>query len=326
MNDRFLHELRREPRPEFAGELRERLRRQGVAGADDAPRPHRLRLALAAAGVVVIAISAFTLPAVRASAQAFLDLFRVRNFTAVTVNDERMKQLRDGKIDLQSILAGDVEKLHEPGPPRVFQSPGEAMSLLGYLPKVPARLPSGMHADTVWVHGESASRLTLDMTKLRDVLQTLDIHDVIVPDQLNGQQVTVRVPLTVIQQFRSADRQAELIQSRGPEVELPQGADLAQLGEIGLRIVGVEPNEARRLAHAIDWRSTAVVPVPANAGAFREVDVRGHRGLMVSRVGTDNRGRHREGAIVFWSENDMVFALTSDVSNVDLLEMANSIQ
>jgi hypothetical protein len=276
---------------------------------------------------VIVAASAFTLPAVRASAQAFLDLFRVRNFTAVTVNEERMKQLRDGKLDLKSILAGDVEKLHEPGAPRVFQSPGEAMSLLGYLPKVPTRLPSGLRADTVWVTGESTTRLTLDMTKLRDVLQTLDIHDVMVPDQLNGQQVTVRVPLTVIQKFRSADRQAALIQSRGPEVELPPGADLTQLGEIGLRIVGVEANEARRLAHAIDWRSTAVVPVPANAGAFREVEVHGHHGLMVSRVGTDDtRGRHREGAVVLWTENDMVFALTSDISNVDLLEMANSIQ
>ena len=329
MNDRFLNEHRREPRPEFAGALHQRLRAQGEAGEIAAERRRPLRLALVAACAVIAIGAAFMLPAVRASAQAFLDLFRVRNFTAVTVSETRLKQLRDGKVDLQSVLGGPVEKVKDGGAPRPLHSVGEAMPVLGYLPKTPTRLPAGLAADTVWVHDASEANVTLDTHKLRDVLETLDIRDVIVPDQLNGQRVTVRVAPVVTQEFHGGDRRAALIQSRSPEVALPPGADLAQLGEIGLRIIGLDANQARSLARSIDWRSTAVVPVPANVGAFREVDVNGHRGLMVTCTAPDAKkgdGGRRAGTVILWSEDDMVFALSSDVGNVDLLDMANSIR
>ena len=96
MNDEFLKHVRREPRPEFARDLRERLRRQEPGDAPSARAPFVARLAPAwsAALAAVVVAALFAIPAVRVSAQAFLDLFRVRNFAAVTRSEEHTSELQ----------------------------------------------------------------------------------------------------------------------------------------------------------------------------------------------------------------------------------------
>jgi hypothetical protein len=90
MDDRFLYEARRDPGREFATRLRARLGREErtvrVGGV-------RLAPALAAATVVGLVASLFVFPSVRASAQAMLDLFRVRNFAPVTFDADRFEKL-----------------------------------------------------------------------------------------------------------------------------------------------------------------------------------------------------------------------------------------
>src|SRR5438552_467447 len=118
MDDKFLYDARRPPRREFAEQLRARL------GGEALPAPHRAtaRHMPAWAGIaaaVAIGALAFALPSVRASAQAFLDLFRVRNFAAVPVDPARIDQLENGRLDLKQLLGDHVETLQEPGPPRV---------------------------------------------------------------------------------------------------------------------------------------------------------------------------------------------------------------
>src|SRR5215467_11205647 len=91
MDDRMLHEYRRDPDPEFARNLRERLRRQ------ESPRAlsGRSLVRVLAAGCAVLAVVAlFAIPSVRVSAQALLDYFRVRRFAAVQFSQSRMETLR----------------------------------------------------------------------------------------------------------------------------------------------------------------------------------------------------------------------------------------
>src|ERR1041385_5776542 len=105
MDDQFLNEQRRDPDSGFAARLHERLKSQGAARPTWRPAWTGIKLApLAAGGVAMGAmILLFTLPSVRASAQAFLDLFRVRSFAAVPVNEERIEKLKDGNIDLKGL-------------------------------------------------------------------------------------------------------------------------------------------------------------------------------------------------------------------------------
>lgn len=328
MDDRFLHEMRRDPDPKFADGLRDKLRRQNspVARLTGWPRLHP---ALAGALAVVLIAVSFSFPAVRASAQAFLDLFRVRNFAAVTVDAARIKQLEDGKLDLKALLGQHVQTLQEPGPAVLFPTAQAASASAGFAVRVPSTLPNGLTADSVAVQGAGAVRGTVDAQKLRHVMEALDIRDVAVPMQLDGQSFTLRMPPVVAQKFRHERFEMHLMQARSPQIELPPGVDLAQIGEIGLRIVGLDPAEARRFAHTIDWRTTMLVPVPSNAGSFSQVDVNGNRGLLVTTEGNDGGDsgrRHRPANLLLWSEGEMVYALGGNLNRMDLLQMANSIQ
>jgi hypothetical protein len=330
MDDRFLNELRREPSPEFARELHERLRRQGPAVAPArAWRPLQWAVPLAGGLAVALVVLSFAFPAVRASAQAFLDLFRVRNFAAVSVDPARFERLRDQKLDLASLLSDRVETPAQSPAPRVVASPQAAAALAGFAVRVPAEPPRGFVPDTIAVMEGATVSFRVHTAILREALEKLDIRDLQVPEGLDGQTVTARTSPTVAQRFVRERERIEFVQARSPEMSLPAGVDLERFGEIGLRIAGLDAGEARRFARSIDWHGTLVVPVPVNASSFTETSVRGARGLLVSfkeGAAAGPHGHRREGTLLLWSEGEMVYALTANLPDLLLVQMAESVR
>lgn len=330
MNDKFLNEGRREPRAEFARSLRERLRALESRESDPGRVRARFSPAVAAFASLLVIVGLFSIPAVRASAQAFLDLFRVRNFAAVTVDAQRMEMLRGQQFDVESVL-GKPEQILDPGPARAFPNAQEAALATGYTLRQAVGMPSGLRADTTWVRGESRTRLRIDGSRMRGLLASLAIDDIQLPPAIDGAEVNVHLmPVARTTYRREGGHEIMLIQSPSPEFSLPSGIQMAQLGEIGLRVAGLSPSEARRMSQSIDWHSTLLVPVPGGASSFREVDVRGHKGLLVAldeRSGGKRRRLQGERTQLLWSDGDRVFALVGrDVSDVELLQMANQVQ
>ena len=335
MDDRFLNEHHREPRSGFAHALRERLRGLEELEAEDRGWLRLAPVSVALAGAALVA-ALFLIPSVRIAAQSVLDLFRVRTFAAVQFDAARLDKLKElagarndeEPRDLTLLGIEKTETLKDPGKPAVYPSLGAA-SLAANLSfvRTPAWLPGGMKLDTVMVQGEGAARLTVRAARLRSLLDALDLRDVQVPANVDGQQLTVRMPPAVIQNFRSDRREAHLLQATSPEVTLPPGVDLAQLGEIGLRILGLEPGEAHRMAHAIDWRTTLLVPVPINAASFRQVSVQGHPALLItSNGGTVDGHMRREGSMLLWTEGDRVLALGGELREMELMQIAESLR
>ncbi len=329
MDDRFLHEMRRDPPPEFTARLKSRLDHDGEArplGTGWA-LPRFNALAATATAVTVVALL-FLFPSMRAWAQAFLDQFRVRGFTAITVNEDRMKQLQSAQIDLEHLIGDQIQEVKKPGEPQVFATPEAAGAAAGIAVRTPADLPSGLSLSSVRVMDEGEARITASSTKLDRIMQSLDIRDLPIPASLDGQVATVHMNRAVQMSYaRGSDTPSvRFIQARSPEVSLPAGVDLPLLGEIGLRILGVERSEAHRLAQSIDWRGTLVIPVPAAASSFREVTVAGNRGLMIESTVDRKDGRHVRENLVVWSEGENVYGLGGSIGEVELLEMANSVR
>ena len=330
MDERFLHELRREPNPGFARALRERLR--GLE--DDAPaRGFRLMPALASAAGIALIVGLFTVPAVRVAAQNALDLFRVRTFAAVEVDQSRLDQLRAIHDQLgqdpAALVFDHQEVLQEPGQPMDYPSADLAGNAAGLpnlrQPRLP--LPSGLHFTKATVSGVGAARMGINTEKLRKVVEMLGLSDVHIPAGLDGQTVTVHKPAVVMQEFENGETKMTLVESLSPEVSLPPGTDMRQLGEIGLRVLGLEPDEARRVASSIDWKSTVVVPVPPTAESFRQVHVNGQTGLLVRFREMDENGkRRRAGALLLWTEGDRVLAMRSNLPSDEVLDVAQSLR
>lgn len=324
MNDDFLHGLRRDPRPGFARELREQLIEQDEIRRESGRRFRTAASFAAAAAVVAVA---FAFPAVRASAQAVLDIFRVRTFAAVKFDPARLEKISGLEGDRAMMVFERRDALRTPGEPRAAASLDEAGALAGLRAMTPTALPEGFQPDSVRVTGEGEANLVLDAAKLRTVLDALELRDVRVPANLDGREIHVRMPAAILARYVKRDSRVLFVQSGGPEITMPPGAEMAQAGEVALRVLGLSEAEARRMARRVDWSSTLVVPVPTDAASFRELTVNGQRGLLITSAGRKNAsGRARHENILLWSTPDRVLALRGEIEATELVRMAESVR
>ncbi len=328
--DDFLNEFREEPRAEFATSLYARLRRLDDEESDRAPIRARWRPLLIGATAVASLALLFSFPGMRATAQDFLDMFRVKRFVAVPVDPERVAQLREGKIGIANLLGNGIEELSRPSAPMVVRSVAEASAAAAMPVMVPTYVFNTDDAPAITVEPEHTGRIVADAQRLRNVLDTFGIDDVEVPPGLDGATITVHVPTAVSMRYtRGQSWVATFTQARSPQVDLPAGLSLADLGQIGLRLSGMSASEARDFARKIDWHSTLLVPVPANAGSFQEIEIRGTTGLLVAlerSTGSGSASGDSPRSLLLWSEGGMIYALASTLHPVDAVEMANSLR
>jgi hypothetical protein len=316
--------LRRDPDPEFAERLGARLRQQPI----ERLRRVRSPLPKMAAGLAIAVGVGFglTVPEVRAKAASFLALFREVNFVAVPIEpDEALA--REHGIDIPRLI-GDRVQVLEDGAVVSVTSLDAASSSAGFDVKEPTVLPEGTVRTEITVTGRKKLRVTADTRRLREVLDVLGLHDVGVPEELDGETATITVSPMVVTTFAQGERMAALIQGPVPDVLMPAGVDLAQLGEIGLRMLGLPEAEAREFARKVDWRTTVMVPVPASATRFQQVMVGGSRGIEIEGALVDRETKALEGNwnLVLWSSGGRVYGIRSTMRLSDVMAMANSLQ
>jgi hypothetical protein len=318
MNEDFMHSAWRKPPAPFATQLRERLRRLDAQRASS-PRRRRVLQAVACAASLLLAVGLATLPSVRAGAETFLDLFRVVDFVAVTVPTERVATLQKG-LNLPQMLGEQVQVVQKPGAPQKVATPEQAGALAGIAVHLPTWIPDGLALQGIEVLGEQRWTVAASTQKLQQVLDTLGISDLTAPPGLDGQTASIHVYPGVSLSYTDQDNRVLFIQSRQPDAVLPQGTDLPLLAEIGLRVLGFGPDEARRFAYTIDWRTTLLVPVPASVANFHEVDLGGSKGLLIETAASAGPRNSQ----LLWSAGGSVFALIGDVRPEELFEMAQS--
>ena len=326
MKDEQLYILRRDPSPQFAERLRAELRRHEF----DVRSSHRawpiVRMA-AAAAVFAFVASLFTVPAVRASAQSFLALFRVVNIVAVPVDESRLAMLKDRRLDPPHLIGDRIQVLQGPGAPTVVPSPEQAGSLARMEVQLPRELPREMTIKEISVAGEYVAQVTADIERLQQVMDTLGITDLSIPSGLDGQVSTIRMPPVVTVKYEHGPRVTRFYQARTPQVSMPSSIDLESLGEIGLRILGLSPLDAKRFARAISWQTTMLVPVPPTVSSFRQVDIGGHGGIALERWVPNPIATPRTKVnVLLWAADGRVFGLEGTQQAEDLLLMANSVR
>ena len=325
MDDQFLRDLKAQPNPEFAARLRATLRAVPPNAVARVAPAARVRKWFAAAASIAVVGFAFTLPPVQAAAEAFLSLFRVTNFTGVEFDPARLQSLESSGISPESIF-GNVEPLTDfELQPVSYASPAEAGQAAGISVRTPVWLPIGYSGTAIMVSAEHAARITVNTAGLQAVLDTLGLADVDLPEGLDGQTATVRVPPIVTQSYVSSDgeRSVLVIQARSPDVSFPAGIDLSKLAYAGLRVLGMSRDEAYRMSVTIDWRSTLIVPVPSKAVAYRPINVSGHEGLLIEGLAQNER---YPGGVLMWSNGEETYAVAGAASGEELLEIAQNLQ
>jgi hypothetical protein len=331
MEDNFLNKYRKAPRAEFAKSLYERID-QPMENQRMSSRAALVRWGplIAGLGALLLLVMVFAYPPAQATAQGFLDLFRVRRFSAIAVDPARLDQIRSTNIDFESMIGNSVQQVKTPASPAVVTDAAAATKAAGFNVRVP-QVPAGYTLQEIRVQGEGITRITADTGKLQSLLDALQISDVKPPAKLNGAVITIRKPSMVVMSYNTGRDPVTIIQGGSPEVTLPDGVNLSDLGVLGLRILGLSASDARQFAAAIDWRTTLLVPVPSNAASFREVDLLKTKGIMITTGGTGGTSlRSQDGArqhtLLIFAEGDMVFALESGPAGTELVDLANSLQ
>ena len=319
-NDAWLRALRTDPSPLFRAQLRERLRAQEPDSETGLEWPRR---ALVAAAAVMVVAVLFSVPGVRASVAQFVLLFRVINVVAVPVDSSRIDRLKAEDLQIGALIGEHVQVVQDPGAPVSVASPAEAAAVAGMTLATPEWLPDNTQVIETAVMGERVMRVTANSLRLQQVMDALGINDLTVPAGLDGHVVNVRVPPVVMIRYDHQNgRRSRLFQARTPQLTLPNSIDVRALGEIGLRILGLAPAEARQFADAIDWHTTLVVPVPPNATSFQQVDIGGHRGVLIQH---QPRNQSPTSTIV-WSTPERVLAMVSIQHVAEVMAMAISVR
>lgn len=317
-NDAWLRSLRSEPTPVFKQQVRARLRAQEPAVAARHQWPWR---ALEPALAVVVVAVLIAVPGVRASVTEFLSLFRVVHIVAIPVNQGRLDRLAAENLEIGSLIGEHIEVVHDPGPPVSVPSLADAALAAGMTLALPQWLPENTQVIETAVEGERVVRVTASSQRLQQVMDALGINDLTVPAGLDDHTVSVRVPPVVMVRYEHGNRRSRLFQARTPQLTLPDSINLQALGEIGLRILGLAPAEAKQFARAMDWHSTLIVPVPPNASQFRQVNINGHLGVAIDHQPPNQSPTHT----IMWSTPERVFVLVSIQGYEQALAMANSV-
>ena len=271
----------------------------------------RRKYALSGLSALLLFLIAFSLPPVRAAASDFLGLFRVQKFAPISVSPRQLALLEE--LAEQGLHPGTLEMVEEPGEPQAVASVAEAEALAGYEVRAPATLGP---AEVIHVSSGGEGRLTIDLEDARRILEAVEVDPLLLPDSLDGETVQATLFPGVEQRWSNG---TFLMQTASPEVNYPNDVDPAVLGEALLRVLGMTPGEARRLAQNIDWTSTLMLPVPQDLATFREVRVDGTSGLALSKV--DGRGHS-----LLWQKDGTVFLLVGESNLRELVRIADSLE
>lgn len=313
------------------------------------PEPQRLplfarlfspnsRLVWAASLAAAILVISLMFPATRSFAQRLLATLRVERVQTVAVdfgpgnNNGASRQPLEALSRLLSENA--VVTTNEKEFP--VDSQQAATQAAGFPVRV---LSSRTDSPTFNVSGAHAFHLTLDRSRLQDVLDEAGRSDLLLPATLDGATVSVQVPRAVAVKYGACKKENDqtpdpsstaadpcliLIQAPSPIVNVPSDLNIQQLAEIGLQLGGWDPVKARQFTQSVDLKSTLVLPIPHNVQSYETVNIHGIRGTLMQFPNTRNSDHPSFGLI--WVDGGIIYSILGQGDSSSAVQLASSLQ
>ncbi|MBL8062671.1 MAG: hypothetical protein JNK32_06605 [Anaerolineales bacterium] len=260
-------------------------------------------------------------PSTRALASEFLNLFRVQQVTVLSIDPTSLESLTGNEAlgtQLSELVSSSTVVTDEPGEPVEAANGEEASGLAGFS----VRLPEDQTASGIYVTDSAAFTLTVDREKAQALIDGAGRTDLILPEAINGAEISVSIPATVSASFGTCpDPDIEggedpidmgemypdctvLTQMTSPVVNVPEGVDMAQLAQIALEFSGMSSEEAASFASSVDWATTLVVPIPRDVTTHSEVSVDGVTGILIQRT-AENSPEY----VLMWVKDGILYAI-----------------
>ncbi len=298
----------------------------------------RYRMAWVGASLILVIALLVSFPSGRALAGRFLSLFRVQKVQVVSVDPKAVEQqlgrLRSSS-QLEKLLSDNVQVEHQ-GVREEVPDPLEASRKAG----ITVRIPQAAQGPVKWVV-KPAARVTMDidLARIQDLLAEVGKEELSLPAELDGAQVSVSIPPSVVAMFGDCGSTSDarhpeeydrstfvwrpctvFMQMLTPTVAAPQGIDIDQVAESMLQLLGMTPEEARTLSETVDWATTLVIPIPRNLNTAETVQVDGVTGTLVT---SQLRGTNRY--MLMWIKGEIVYTLSGPGDREKALQLAASL-
>jgi Putative zinc-finger len=301
----------------------------------------RSRFAWAAAVAAVVLLVSLMFPATRSFAQRLLATLRVErvqtvslDFTALNTGSSRQPLDVFAKLlSENAVVTANEKESTADSRDAASQAAGFPVRLLSTRTDTPAFEVSGLHA----------FHLTLDRSRLQDVLDQAGRSDLLLPATIDGAPVSVQVPRAVLvkygdckKEYRQAPDQAAasssaptnpclaLMEAPSPIINVPSDLNIQQLAEIGLQLAGWSPVKAREFCQSVDWKSTLVVPIPRAVQSYETVYINGVRGTLMQFPASNNTDRPTFGLI--WVDGGIIYSLFGKGDSTSAVQWASSLQ
>jgi anti-sigma factor RsiW len=272
------------------------------------------RPALLGALLVALMVSVMVIAPLRTAAGQFLGIFRVRKFAVISIDPAQIRNLEGFE---QQVFG---EPQISAGEPMSVASADEASQLAGFRVLVPGRVPNWAGVTPQFtVVGATTARTEVNLAAARTLLQMANLPTDAIPADRETVEVSANIPPVVTLSYGRGAADLTIIQARSPEVHVPEGIDLARVGEVGLQLLGLTPQEAQRLSRSIDWATTLVIPVPRDMASVREVAVRGVSGYLIQEFSRDTY-------TLIWEEHGVLYAVIGNMQAATLMEVAESLR
>lgn len=283
----------------------------------------RWRPALIALAAIAIIASALTLEPVKAAAQDFLSIFRVRQFAAIPIGPEQQETLNEiGTLLDQNFFLSDPVMTTQMEEINV-ETLEQAEEIVGFHVRPITSVPSDFEPDTIHASTQGVGEIEVDVATGRSLFEMLDLDPALLPDSLGEEPLSVVIPPAVVQTWTYKEQTGlTFIQAPSPTVDFPDDVDTVALGAAALQLLGMSEKDAQRMSRSLDWTSTLVVPIPTEFVSFREVDVDGTTGLLISQK-TDKQGDH---SAIMWQKGDIIYFIHSNTGMEKLMDIASSVQ
>jgi hypothetical protein len=296
------------------------------------------RLLIAAVLLLTVIFGSMAFPQVRAIATNFLGLFRVEKVAVVPINPANIPdEITSAGPRIEQMLADDMV-FEEFGESYEVNSPAEASAAAS----IPIRIPYSL-GDPSKITVQPGARLTftVDIARMRAILDEMGKQDIDIPQLLQGQTVTADIPASVTTMYGDCQVDLEaareegfdpdepfssysdcmvLVQLASPTVSAPPGLDIDQIGTTFLELTGMSPEEAERFSQKVDWATTLVIPVP-NYSASSEILVDGVLGVWVYQPERGDRSRF----MLAWVKDGVVYSLSGRGTQMEAVHIANSL-
>lgn len=260
-------------------------------------------------------------PSTRALASEFLNLFRVQQVTVLSIDPTSLQSLTGNEAlgtQLSELVSSSTVVTDEPGEPVEAANGEEASGLTGFS----VRLPEDQSTSGIYVTESAAFTMTVDREKAQALIDGAGRTDLILPDSIDGAEISVSIPATVSTSFgKCPEPDIEggedpfdmgemypdcivLTQMTSPVVNVPDGVDMTQLAQIALEFSGMSSEEAASFASNVDWATTLVIPIPRDVTTHSEVSVDDVTGILIQRT-----VEHSPEYLLMWVKDGILYAI-----------------